>query len=103
MDPRISKGFAIEKMQELGEYGPEEILAFGDTTNDNSMGRSEDAVEHLAGPVIEDDVTVGAGANLLPGVRIGRNAIVGAGAVVTKDVPAGKVVMGVPAKIVRDV
>ena len=37
MDPRISKGFAIEKMQELGEYGPEEILAFGDTTNDNSM------------------------------------------------------------------
>ncbi len=37
MDPRISKGFAIEKMQDLGEYGPEEILAFGDTTNDNSM------------------------------------------------------------------
>ena len=37
MDPRISKGFAIEKMQELGEYDPEEILAFGDTTNDNSM------------------------------------------------------------------
>ena len=37
MDPRISKGFAIEKMQELGEYEPEEILAFGDTTNDNSM------------------------------------------------------------------
>ena len=37
MDPRLSKGFAIREMQKLGEYEPHEILAFGDTTNDNSM------------------------------------------------------------------
>lgn len=37
MDPRISKGYAIEQLQSLGEYEPEEILAFGDTTNDNPM------------------------------------------------------------------
>ena len=37
MDPRLSKGFAIREMQKLGEYEHHEILAFGDTTNDNSM------------------------------------------------------------------
>ena len=73
------------------------------STNDNSMGRLEDATEHLAGPVVEDYVTIGAGASLLPGITIGSNSIVGASALVTKNVPANKVVMGVPAKIVRDV
>lgn len=73
------------------------------STNDNSMGREENATEHLKGPVVEDYVTIGASASLLPGVVVGKNAIVGAGALVTKDVPANKVVMGVPAKIVRDV
>lgn len=73
------------------------------STNDNSMGRSEDATDHLTGPVIEDYVTIGAGASLLPGVVVGKNAIVGASALVTKNVPDNKVVMGIPAKIVRDV
>lgn len=73
------------------------------STNDNSMGRDANATEELAGPVVEDYVTIGASAALLPGVRVGTNAIVGASALVTKDVPANKVVMGVPAKVVRDV
>lgn len=73
------------------------------STNDNSMGRNEDAVEHLSGPVIEDYATIGAGASLLPGVVIGENSVVGASALVTKNVPANKVVMGVPARIVKDV
>lgn len=72
------------------------------STNDNSMDRTEDAVDHLAGPIIEDYVSIGAGASLLPGVRVGKNSIVGAGALVTKDVPEGKVVMGLPAKVVRE-
>lgn len=45
---------------------------------------------------------IGAGAIVLPGVSIGDNAIVGAGSVVTKNVPAGTVVVGNPAKYVRD-
>lgn len=73
------------------------------STNDNTMGRASDAVDHLAGPVVEDHVTIGAGASLLPGVIIGRNAIVGASALVTKNVPENSVVMGVPGRVVRTV
>jgi sugar O-acyltransferase (sialic acid O-acetyltransferase NeuD family) len=51
---------------------------------------------------LEDGVFVGAGATLAPKVRIGRNSIVGAGAVVTRDVPAHVVVVGNPARIVRE-
>lgn len=49
--------------------------------------------------IIEDKVWIGGGAILLPGVTIGREAIVGAGAVVTKDVPPGARVAGNPARI----
>ena len=73
------------------------------TTNDNTMDREEDSASQLGGPVIEDNASIGAGANILPHVRIGYNSMVGAGALVTKDVPKGKLVMGVPAKIIRDV
>ncbi len=52
--------------------------------------------------VIEDDADIGTGAILLPGVTIGRGAVVGAGAVVTKDMPAYAMVAGVPAKILRE-
>ena len=64
-----------------------------------------DADERIQGvetalPVtIEDRVWIGGGAILLPGVTIGREAIVGAGAVVTRDVPAGARVVGNPARI----
>ena len=46
---------------------------------------------------------IGGGAVLLPGVEVGEEALVAAGAVVTRDVPARAVVMGVPAVVVRDV
>lgn len=52
-------------------------------------------------PVIEDDVDIGAGARILGPIRVGRGAIIGANAVVVKDVPAGAVVAGVPARILR--
>lgn len=57
---------------------------------------------HEAAPVtIEADVWVGMGAILLPGITIGTGAIIGAGAVVTKDVQAGAIVGGVPAKLIK--
>jgi galactoside O-acetyltransferase len=52
--------------------------------------------------VIERDVWIGANATVLPGVRIGRGSIVGAGAVVTRDVAPGTVVMGVPARVAHE-
>jgi maltose O-acetyltransferase len=48
-------------------------------------------------------VWLGGGAILLPGVRIGRNAVVGAGAVVTRNVPANTVVAGNPARVIREI
>jgi maltose O-acetyltransferase len=53
--------------------------------------------------VIEDNVWLGGSAILLPGVRIGRNAVVGAGAVVSRSVPANTVVAGNPARVIREV
>lgn len=73
------------------------------TTNDNTMGREEYNEDHVIGATIGDRVTIGAAANILPGVNIGENVVVGASALVTRDVPDNKVVMGVPARIVRDV
>lgn len=58
----------------------------------------------MKGPVIiEDDCFIGVDAIVLMGVRVGKGSIVGAGAVVTKDVPAGMVVGGNPAKVICSV
>ena len=65
--------------------------------------RSPDAKANLRGPRLMTGSKVGANATLLPGVIIGRNALVGAGAVVVCDVPDGKVVVGNPARIIKDV
>ncbi|WP_125606534.1 sugar O-acetyltransferase [Lapidilactobacillus bayanensis] len=51
--------------------------------------------------VVEDNVWIGGSAVILPGVTIGKNSIVGGGAVVTKDVPANSIVSGNPAKVIR--
>lgn len=61
------------------------------------------AKKHLKGPRIGPKVKIGANSTLLPGVEIGHNALVGAGSVVVKDVPPGKVVVGNPARIIKDV
>jgi acetyltransferase-like isoleucine patch superfamily enzyme len=73
------------------------------TTNDNFMGRTERRRELIAGPQIRRGARIGGGAILCPGVEIGEEAFVGAGAVVTKDVPPRVVVVGNPARVLRDV
>jgi acetyltransferase-like isoleucine patch superfamily enzyme len=72
------------------------------STNDDAMARGgEDYV--LRGPTLRRACRVGGGVVLAPGVEIGEEAFVAAGAVVTRDVPPRALVMGVPARVVREV
>jgi acetyltransferase-like isoleucine patch superfamily enzyme len=72
------------------------------TTNDHTMARLRPRQE-LAGARLRRACRVGGGAVLCPGVEVGEEAFVAAGAVVVRDVPARAVVMGVPARQVREV
>ena len=73
------------------------------TTNDDYMGRTEKRHAAVKGPTIRRGARVGGGAILCPGVEIGEEAFVGAGAVVTKDVPPRTLVVGNPARVLREV
>ena len=73
------------------------------TTNDNYMGRTEKRLAEMRGPTVRRGARVGGGAILCPGVEIGEEAFVGAGAVVTKDVPPRSLVIGNPARVLREV
>jgi acetyltransferase-like isoleucine patch superfamily enzyme len=73
------------------------------TTNDNFMGRTEARHALIKGAVIRRGARVGGGATLLPGIEIGEEAFVGAGAVVTKDVAPRALVVGSPARVLRQV
>ena len=73
------------------------------TTNDNFMGRTEKRHALRKGPTIRRGARIGGGAVLCPGVEIGEDAYVGAGAVVVKDVPPRVLVVGNPARVLRDV
>jgi UDP-2-acetamido-3-amino-2,3-dideoxy-glucuronate N-acetyltransferase len=71
-------------------------------TNDPTAGRGG-ASRELRGAYLRRACRVGGGAVLLPGIEVGEEAFVGAGAVVTKDVPPRALVMGVPARVVREI
>jgi acetyltransferase-like isoleucine patch superfamily enzyme len=73
------------------------------TTNDNFMGRTEERHELVRGPTIRRGARIGGAAVLLPGIEIGEEAFVGAGAVVLRDVAPGSVVVGNPARAIRQV
>ncbi len=64
---------------------------------------SRDAKATLKGPHLLRGAKVGANATLLPGIVIGCNALIGAGAVVVRDVPDGKIVVGNPARVIKNV
>ncbi len=66
-------------------------------------GPRRDRWEGSAPITIEDNVWLGGGVIVLPGVTIGRDTVVGAGAVVTRDLPAGVLAVGNPARVVREI
>jgi acetyltransferase-like isoleucine patch superfamily enzyme len=73
------------------------------TTNDNFMGRTEKRHELVKGPTIRRGARIGGGCVLLPGIEVGEEAFVGAGAVVIRDVAPRALVVGNPARQIREV
>jgi acetyltransferase-like isoleucine patch superfamily enzyme len=114
----VGRGVAIENDTRIGNYVKIETNAYitahtivedrcfiapmVTTSNDNFLGRTEERFKYTKGPHLRKGARVGANATLLPGITLGEDAVVGAGSVVTRDVPPRKIVAGVPAGIVRD-
>ena len=73
------------------------------TSNDRFIGRTEERLKHFKGVTVRRGGRIGVGATILPGIVVGEDAVVGAGSVVTHDVPARTVVVGVPARHFGDV
>ncbi len=74
------------------------------TTNDKKFGRGQDFnIEEFKGPTIKNNVAIGAGSNILHGVVVEDSAVVAAGSIVTKNVAEKQLVMGSPARFVKNV
>jgi UDP-2-acetamido-3-amino-2,3-dideoxy-glucuronate N-acetyltransferase len=115
----VGRGVAVENGTSIGDYTKIQTGAYITayvvieercfiapcvvTTNDNFMGRTQERFEHIRGATIRRGARIGANSTLLPGVEIGAEAFVAAGALVTRDVPPGMLVMGAPARVVRPV
>lgn len=72
-------------------------------TNDNFLGRTEERKKHFKGVILRKGARVGANSTILPNIEIGADALVAAGSAVTKNVPPRTIVMGSPARFVRNV
>lgn len=93
---RIQSGAFICRRAVIGAgvfVGPLAVLT------DDKYPRTSNADYLAEPPMLMDNCSISAGAVVLPGVTVGRGAMVGAGAVVVRDVPDGGTVMGVPARI----
>lgn len=115
----VGRGVAIENFCTIGRYVKLEtnvyITAYSDiedrvfvapcvaTSNDNYIGRTEERFKHFKGAIIRRGARIGVNATILPGITINADSLVAAGAVVTSDTPAKKIVAGIPAKVFRDV
>lgn len=99
-DSRIHSGCFLEKVT-LGEkvfLGPHVIF-----TDDPHPVIPIDYRECWKGADVKDGAVIGANSTILPHVKIGKHSVIGAGSVVVKDVPGYKVVVGNPAKVIKDI
>jgi acetyltransferase-like isoleucine patch superfamily enzyme len=105
-DTRVGERVSIQTLVYLTAWSVVEDDVFigpgVTTTNDDTMGRHPRG-SGLVGPTLRRACRIGGGAVLTPGVEIGAEAFVAAGAVVTRDVESRAVVIGVPARVVRRV
>lgn len=115
----IGRGVAIENKTKIGKKVKIETNAYITAlstiedycfvapevtfTNDNFLGRTEERKKYFKGATLRKGARIGANSTILPGIEIGEDALVAAGSVVTKNVPARKIVIGSPAKIYKDV
>jgi acetyltransferase-like isoleucine patch superfamily enzyme len=101
----LGRGVEIDASLEV-QIGQHVLLAPGVFITDHDHGIAPGTPVALQGcssqpVVIEDEVWLGVRVVVLPGVRIGRGTVVGAGAVVTKDLPPDSIAVGVPARVIR--
>lgn len=115
----VGRGVAIENQCKIGKYCKLEtnvyITAYSEledrvfvapgaiTSNDNYVGRTEERFKHFKGVTVKKGGRIGANATILPGKTVGADGLVGAGALLSKDCPDKKIVIGSPAKVLRDV
>ena len=115
----IGRGVAVENYCKIGSFCKLEtnvyITAYSEledycfiapcvaTSNDNYMGRDKERFKHFKGVIVKKGGRIGLNATVLPGKMIEEEGQVAAGAVVTQDVPSKKIVVGVPAKVLKDV
>ncbi|MCI0595798.1 MAG: N-acetyltransferase [candidate division Zixibacteria bacterium] len=115
----VGRGVAIENFCKIGAYCKLEtnayITAYSEledrvfvapcvaTSNDNFVGRTKERFKHFKGVTVKKGGRIGVNATILPGKVIAEDTLVAAGALVTRNTTARKIVAGVPAKELRDV
>lgn len=115
----VGRGVAVENACRIGRFCKLEtnayVTAFSTledrvfvapgvvTTNDNFVGRTKERFRHFKGVTVKKGGRIGANATILPGVVVAEDTLVAAGALVTRDTPARRIVAGVPARELRDV
>lgn len=115
----VGRGVAVENSTTIGDYTKIQTGAYITAymniedhvfiapmvtfTNDNFMGRTEERFQYIKGATVRRGARIGGGSIVLPGVDIAEETFVSAGALVTKDTNKRKLVMGFPAKEIREV